>query len=170
MRQRCNIIIWAVIFVLVIAYLFIQVDAGGKFGNYDPMSRPDFWPRVVLIGLLVSVLLKFIATARHPRTRQSGGGFLTKLMIPRVLLGIFIVGFYCYMTQYVGFLFGTIVFFPTFMWFLKARKIKLLLFYPTISIIAFLLIFWRLLYLPTPKGSGIFYSFSNFVQALLYRL
>ena len=167
MRWNAERILGVAIFILVIVYLYIHVGSGQMFSSYDVMSRPEFWPRVMLLGLLVTGLLKILAATPHSPTRPEKTNWRQHLLVPRALIGIFIVAAYCYITQYAGFAFATLIFIPIFMWYLGARSPKLLIFTPVISLIAVLLLFWRFLYVAVPKGYGIFLSFSNMLLSLV---
>lgn len=155
------------IFVLIVAYLFIDVGSGDMFASYTLMSRPEFWPRVMLVGLLITGMLKFLVSSRLVHSRQTKKNLLRHLLVPKVIISIIIVAIYCYSTQYVGFALGTMIFISAYMWFLGVRKMRPLLLTPIVSTIIILLVFWRFLYVAVPKGYGVFLSFSNFVMAIV---
>jgi hypothetical protein len=120
----------------------------------------------MLIGLLVTGLVKLFL-ARKSDDRQPKQDLLRRILVPKVMISIVIVGMYCYLSKYLGFAFSTMAFTAVYMWFLVMRKLKPLVLFPILSTIVVLLIFWRMLYVGVPKGEGIFLMFSNFIMGIV---
>ena len=165
-------LLWSLILAAVILYLYIEVGKetdliAATLRGYPAMARPNFWPRVMLVGLLVTGVLKLLLTAVKPGEQQSEKGLLKYILIPKVMVSIVIVGMYCYLSQYLGFAFATMAFTAGYMWFLGMRKLKMLISFPILSTLVILLVFWRVLYIAVPKGEGIFLQFSNLFMAIV---
>jgi hypothetical protein len=172
MHAKWKELIWAFILMMVVIYLYIEVGKEtelitASLRGYVAMSRPDFWPRVMLVGLLVTGLLKLFFTARKSDDRQPKQTLLKLLLVPKVMISIVIVGMYCYLSQYLGFAFSTMSFTAVYMWFLGMRRLKPLVLFPILSTLVTLVIFWRLLYVGVPKGVGIFLMFSNLIMGAI---
>ncbi len=131
------------------------------------MTRPNFWPRVMLVGLLLTSLLKLFMIARKSHDQQSKPGLFRFIFVPKVMISVCIVTLYCYVSQYAGFAFATIVFTAVYMSFMGMTKLKYLIAFPVLSTLSILLVFWRFLYVAVPKGEGIFLKFSNLVMDLI---
>jgi putative tricarboxylic transport membrane protein len=172
MRTKWKELLWAFILVTVVAYLYIEVGSEtalitATLKGYPAMARPNFWPRLMLVGLLATGLLKLYVTGRKRAEHQREKGSAPRIFIPKVIVSIFTVGLYCYLSQYIGFAFATMVFTGGYMWFLGMREVKMLISFPILSTLVVLLVFWRLLYIAVPKGVGIFLAFSNLLMSIV---
>lgn len=172
MHAKWKDLLWAFILVMAVTYLYIEVGQEtslitATLKGYPATARPNFWPRVMLVGLLVTGLLKLYLNTReradHEREKESA----PRILVPKVIISVVIVGLYCYLSQYLGFAFATIVFTAGYMWFLGMRKMKMLISFPILSTLVVLLVFWRLLYIAVPKGVGIFLAFSNLLMSIV---
>lgn len=128
----------------------------------------DMWPRIVLVGLglTTSLLLaqKVAAAAtghRHGETGNAGpegrGYFLRLAIIAALIL------LYYFALQNVGFLLSTLA----FVWAASsilpyANRLVKLAFAPLFTL-ALGLIFARVLALPLPRGTGVFYDISTWL-------
>jgi hypothetical protein len=172
MHAKWKELAWAFILAMIVIYLYIEVGKEtdiikATLRGYPAMTRPNFWPRVMLVGLLVTGLLKLFLTARKSDDREPTQNLFKLILVPKVMVSIVIVGLYCYLSQYLGFVFATMAFTAVYMWFLGMRKLKPLVLFPILSTLAVLLIFWRLLYVGVPKGEGIFLMFSNLIMGIV---
>ncbi|MHB9096335.1 MAG: tripartite tricarboxylate transporter TctB family protein [Syntrophales bacterium] len=172
MHAKWKDLLWAFLLTMAVVYLYIDVGREtalitATLKGYPAAARPNFWPRVMLAGLLVTGLVKLYLNARkrvdHEREQESA----PRILMPKVIISVVIVGLYCYLSQYLGFAFATIVFTAGYMWFLGMRKLKLLVSFPILSTLVILLVFWRVLYIAVPKGVGIFLTFSNLVMSIV---
>jgi hypothetical protein len=172
MHAKWKELVWAFIFVMVVIYLYIEVGKETELitatlKGYPAMARPNFWPRLMLVGLLVTYILKMLLNLRKPEDHKPKENLLKYLLLPKVMISVVIVGMYCYLSQYLGFAFATMAFTAGYMWFLGMRKVKMLISFPILSTLVTLLVFWRVLYIAVPKGEGIFLQFSNLVMAIV---
>ena len=154
-------------YLAVAGYLFINVGGNGSLTSYAIWSRPEFWPRTVLVGLSLTVFMKLYWPQKNYTTTSSVKGFINLLFSSRIILGILIVSVYCFSTEYLGFAFATILFLFIFMQFLGQTNIKYLIIGSSVSVLLILFIFWRLLYVSLPKGFGIFLDFSNLMLTIV---
>jgi hypothetical protein len=170
MHAKWKELVWAFILVMVVVYLYVEVGRETELitatlKGYPDMARPNFWPRVMLVGLLVTGVLKLLLNLRKTEDQRPEEHLLRYLLIPKVMISVVMVGLYCYLSQYLGFALATMAFTAGYMWFLGMRKVKLLISFPILSTLVILLVFWRVLYIAVPKGEGIFLLFSNLVMA-----
>ena len=59
MHAKWKELLWAFILVVVVTYLYIEVGRETELitatlKGYPATARPNFWPRVMLVGLLVT--------------------------------------------------------------------------------------------------------------------
>lgn len=151
----------------VIGFLFVDVGGNESLSTYSVWSRPEFWPRVVLVGMGLTVVMKFYWPKKESSSKKTVQDTINTLIKGRILFGIFIVYIYCFSTQFLGFAFSTILFLCIFMWYLGQRNIKHLIIMPAVSVLFILFVFWRMLYVSLPKGSGIFLEFSNLILSIV---
>lgn len=164
--------VFASILAGVVVYLFIEVGTESEFVAFTlqdspPMAKPNFWPRVMLVGLLTTSLLKLFLTARKSDDQPSKISLTQFIFVPKVMISVCIITLYCYLSQYLGFAFATIVFTAVYMGFMGMTKLKFLIAIPIISTLSILLVFWRFLYVAVPKGEGIFLKFSNLIMDII---
>ncbi len=159
--------IFLLIYLAVIGFLFVDVGGNESLSTYSLWSRPEFWPRVILVGMGVTVVLRLYWPKKGSSSQKTVRETLSLLFSRRILLGILVVTLYCFSTQYLGFAFSTMVFLGIFMWYLGQKSVKYLILMPTVSVLFILFVFWRVLYVSLPKGSGIFLDFSNLILTIV---
>ena len=177
MSVKLKAAICGLILTIAVVYLFIEVGSESTFiaftiKDYPTMAKPSFWPRIMLIGLLVSTLLKLFLAVRETDKPQLGKtisetSLIKHILLPKVLISVFIVTLYCYLSQYLGFAFVTMVFAAVYMRFMGMKRLTVLTSVPIISTLCILLVFWRFLYVAVPKGQGIFLTFSNLIMGII---
>jgi putative tricarboxylic transport membrane protein len=126
-----------------------QVAREGQLG-------PGFWPRLVLAGLAVACLGKLLSEWRQ-RARV---GEVTPPAAPisraRLAAGIALVVLYVLATPSVGFAFASVAFIAAFMTLAGARSPLVIAANALAGTAILLYTFVRLVYLPLPKGEGVF--------------
>jgi hypothetical protein len=132
---------------------------------------PDFWPKVVLVGLMASSLLKILevrAAGREVWKRQSADPARAFPMnFPKLGGGIsFVIG-YAALTPLIGFPLTNLLFLAAFMWLAGLRRPVPLLVTSTLGTVILLYLFVKVVYLPLPKGGGAMEDFTIFLYRLL---
>jgi hypothetical protein len=159
--------IFLLIYLTITGFLFINVGGNESMTSYSIWSRPEFWPRTILIGLSLTVLMKLYLPRNKLSSKSTIKETITLLFKSRIIIGILGVSAYCYSTQYLGFAFATMAFLCIFMWYLGQKNLKSLIIIPVISVFLILFVFWRILYVSLPKGSGFFLDFSNLILTIV---
>lgn len=124
---------------------------------------PDFWPRVILIGLMGGCLLKALEVSRSKTTTASPA---QPLRVPKLTGGIALVLAYPALTPLLGFPLTTFLFLLAYMWLAGTRRPVPLVAISALGTVALLYLFVKVVYLPLPKGAGLLDDFT----ILLYRL
>jgi len=124
------------------------VAAPGQLG-------PAFWPRLVLIGLVIACLAKAVAQARG-RTAGREAGPAASLARGRLTVAIALIVLYVLVAPAAGFALTTAVFVAAFMALGGTRSPLVLALHAVGGAVALLYLFVRLVYLPLPKGAGPF--------------
>jgi hypothetical protein len=137
----------------------------------DGQLGPGFWPRIALIGLGLTCLVKFvdewrrhrIAKPRQPAALQSG----MRAELARRKLGAAMAAIVVYVlvTPAIGFPLATALFIVAFMSLCGARSIAVAGVNAVVGTGLLLYVFIKLVYLPLPKGDGPFDALS----LMLYR-
>lgn len=171
---RYSDVIWAFLIFLFGLYFYWK---SGEILRIQPKGQlgPDFWPKVVLACLIAFGLLKGILALREAKgVRSSPEGVVAnkrQTEAPehnrwRLVGGIILVLAYAYFTELIGFPLANFLFLLTFMALAGLRRARWLLTLPTLATVGFLYLFVKAVYIPFPRGEGIFEN----LTILLYRL
>ncbi|HET8576488.1 MAG TPA: tripartite tricarboxylate transporter TctB family protein [Methylomirabilota bacterium] len=137
---------------------------------------PSFWPRVVLIGLVLSCLARLLAPwlARHTRRppaaappTPSAPAAHTPREIATLAAAMAAILLYAAATPWVGFPLATCLFVLAFMRLCGARSWPGMAASAALGCVSLLYLFVKLVYLPLPKGQGPFEAFTLGLYQLL---
>ena len=126
---------------------------------------PDFWPRLVLVGLMWACALKILEVARE-RTGQTESAGPRPLNVSKLAGGIALVLGYTVLAPLLGFPVTTALFLLVFMRLAGTRRPATLVPTAVLGTMVLLYVFVKFVYLPLPKGAGIMEDFT----VSLYRL
>jgi putative tricarboxylic transport membrane protein len=138
-----------------------QVVPGDQLG-------PGFWPRLVLSGLVVACLARLVTTARPVSVAGAGdrdGAGPPPIDWPRLSGAIALIILYVLAAPVIGFAVATAAFSAAFMWVCGARSAGAIAVTALVGTVALLYLFVKAVYLPLPKGDGVFEA----VTLALYR-
>ncbi|MGH7335626.1 MAG: tripartite tricarboxylate transporter TctB family protein [Candidatus Rokuibacteriota bacterium] len=135
-----------------------SVAAPGQLG-------PAFWPRLVLIGLIVACLAKAVEEARAPGRPQAELG--PPLASGRLAAAVALIVLYVLLAPALGFPLITAAFIAAFMALGGMRSPLMLGLNAVGGTAALLYLFVKLVYLPLPKGDGPFEAFTLAVYRAL---
>lgn len=126
---------------------------------------PDFWPRLVLVGLMAASAMKLLEVrkARGPETAEVLSGPLSRWKLAG---GILLVLGYTALAPLLGFPLTNFLFLLAFMRLAGTRRLFPLLAVSVLGTLALLYLFVKVVYLPLPKGAGVMED----LTILLYRL
>jgi putative tricarboxylic transport membrane protein len=124
-----------------------SVAAPGQLG-------PAFWPRLVLVGLIVACLAKVVQEARAPAPSQAEVG--PPLARGRLAAAVALIVLYVLLAPALGFPLTTTAFIAAFMTLSGTRSPLVLGLCAVGGTAALLYLFVKLVYLPLPKGDGPF--------------
>jgi putative tricarboxylic transport membrane protein len=155
--------------LILLAAVYFYVLAGGIDENPMPEQLgPAFWPRTLLILLMVSCGIKAIevlaAGAKEASAKK--GGVLANTDIWKLVLMIAAVLGVVFLMETIGFVLANFLFLLFFMIIAGYRRAGRLLLITGGGTIALLFLFVKIVYLPLPKGQFFF----NDLTILLYRL
>ncbi len=159
-------LIGPLLIVLVAAYAYFLS------GNIDPPPSPEqlgaaFWPRMILIFLVVSCGIKAgeILAARR-KAGPTPAGLLPEVHIIKLAGMIAMVIAAVYFMDIIGFALANFIFLLLFMRIAGLRKKLPLLLTSVLGTIFLLYLFVKVVYLPLPKGQWFF----DDMTILLYRV
>jgi len=127
---------------------------------------PDFWPRLVLVGLMGSCVLKGLEVARRGRTAIERSPS-QPLHLPKLAGGIALVVGYPALAPLLGFPLTTFLFLLTFMRLAGTRRPVPLFVITALGAVGLIYLFVKVVYLPLPKGAGVVEDFTIFLYRLL---
>ncbi len=142
------------------------------YASLFPHSRrgdqvgPALWPKMILsliiilsTVLLIQQVVRLIKTKGQQKEQQTP---LEKEGSRMLLLSIMLSLFYGFGVSYAGFLLSIFLFQILFLLILKVKKMHILVLYPICLTGVIYAIFIKVLYIPLPRGTGIFLTISRF--------
>ena len=141
------------------ASLFPQSRRGDQVG-------PAMWPKTILsliivlsAVLLIQQVVRIVKTKgqheeQHTPIEKDGSRMLLLTVILSLLYGFGV--------SHAGFLLSIFVFQVLFLLILKVKRIRVLVLYPICLTAVIYAIFIKVLYIPLPRGTGIFLTISRF--------
>lgn len=150
---------------LIAISLFLLWQTVGMTSSHaaSELFGPAFFPRVVLVGLLLVSALQIIGEVLRHRAVQDRGSR------PRLHLGAFMVtivvtALYIVAMQHAGFIPATLAFQAIILGVVfRLRSLTGLILLPSALTAGYFVIFIRILELPLPQGQGMFREFSRLV-------
>lgn len=165
MSVKGEIIISGVTFA--VAWVLFYVATTFPQLKFADRVGPAFWPKTILFGIIVLsgfLFLKNVIVRLRLRGNKFGRGEVavlekegTKGLI--VAIGLSII--YGFSVPYGGFLFSILLFQVLFLLILKVKKVLVLVLFPLSLTVTLYIIFIKVLYIPLPRGMGIFLTFSR---------
>ncbi len=160
---KADVIIGAVVFIAALYLLFeIRTFEGGDV--YGALG-PAYWPNFVLIVILVlsaGVIffsIKGVLQGVIPAVEK----FHFTMANLRFAASVALIAGYLILLPYVGFLVLTPFQMIAFMYLLGERSKIWIFSLPFVLTIGIVLLFTKVMYVPLPRGVGIFLSISHFV-------
>lgn len=150
------------LYFYVLSGKFTYVATPGQLG-------PDFWPKIILILLMLLAAYDFIVEIRpkgEETTEKSGEQKTNKYPLLLLIGSILTVG-YVYFVSILGFPLTTFLYLIAFMYTGRYRKMGVIAVSSFITVIVMLLIFVKLVYVSLPLGEGIFADFTILLYNLL---
>jgi hypothetical protein len=127
---------------------------------------PDFWPRLVLVGLMGACLLKILESARTRKATVEPSP-APPLHWPKLAFGIALVLGYPALTPILGFPLTTFLFLLAFMRLAGSRRLLSPVLIALLGTVGLLYLFVKVVYLPLPKGAGAVEDLTLFLYRLL---
>lgn len=127
---------------------------------------PDFWPRLVLVGLMGSCVLKGLEVARGKTTKPALSP-AQPFSLPKLTGGMALVLGYPALAPLLGFPLTNFLFLLAFMRLAGTRRPITLFVIAALGTVTLLYLFVKVVYLPLPKGIGVVEDFTVFLYRLL---
>ena len=156
--------------VIVAVALFIATRGLDDVARAEQLG-PGFWPRVVLIGLGLACVAKLGENLRratpsdHTAAPGDHAAPLSGVRRGTLALAIATVVLYVALAPWLGFALVTAAFVAAFMVLAGARSLAAVTAAAVVGTVGLLYVFVKLVYLPLPKGDGVFET----VTLALYR-
>jgi len=154
--------------VIVAIALFLATRGLDDVAGAEQLG-PGFWPRLVLIGLGLACAAKLGENLRRaPPNDRAAGDRASRLSDVRrgtLVLAIATIELYVALAPWLGFALVTVAFVAAFMVLAGARSLASVTAAAVVGTTGLLYVFVKLVYLPLPKGDGVFET----VTLALYR-
>ena len=156
-------------FLIFAASIFFYHIAG-KMDEFPGQLGPAFWPKAILLLLMVGCGIKTIEIllARRKGGANEGEAPLPSVNVPRLLglIGI-VLGAVALMNE-IGFLLTNLLFLLSFMYLAGVRKKITLFLTSVLGTVILLYLFVKVVYLPLPKGSWFFHDLTISIYRFLH--
>ena len=140
-------------------YLYYMAIQMREFRAYKEVG-PDFWPKIVLICLILfSAYLTISNVNKWRKSKDERAPEDDTRWEKALIAGVLIFG-YIILLKPVGFLVLTPFFIITLMLLIKRERKKAIPVTVIVIMVLIYIIFGKLLYVPLPKGFGIFHDLS----------
>lgn len=163
MSVKGEIIISGVTFA--VAWVLFYVATTFPQLKFADRVGPAFWPKTILFAIIVLSGFLFI---KNVIVRLRGNKFgrgevavLEKEGTKGLIMAIGLSIIYGFSVPYGGFLFSILLFQVLFLLILKVEKVLVLVLFPLSLTVTLYIIFIKVLYIPLPRGVGIFLTFSR---------
>ena len=131
---------------------------------------PYFWPRAILILLMVSCGIKsyeILFSRKEAETHGEAGPPLPPVHVPKLAALIAVIIGVVFAMDKIGFLLSNFFFLLVFLFLTGLRRKFLLLFISGAGTLVLLYLFVKVVYLPLPKGMWFFDDITIFLYRLL---
>jgi hypothetical protein len=163
MKVKSEVIISGIT-LLVTCFLFYVASTFPQSRMTDQVG-PALWPKIILLMIIMlsmTLLIQFVIYYLKGKKETPKEDFPAekegfRMLVLTVILSLL----YGFGVSYVGFLLSILVFQTLFLLILKVRKIPVLVLYPLCLTIVIYAIFIKILYIPLPRGTGIFLTVSR---------
>ena len=151
-------IITSLLILVTSCYLYIEAMRLRQFRAYAEVG-PDFWPKIVLFCLIV---LSAILTASNViKWRKSRGEVSHREEgWKRVLIAVLLAVGYIYLLKPLGFIVASPLFIIGMMLLIMPKRKKVIPLAVVCIMGMIYILFGKLLFVPLPKGFGIFHDIS----------
>ena len=141
-------------------YLYYMAFQMREFRAYKEVG-PDFWPKIILICLIFSsAYLTVVNVNKWRKSKDAKAGEEDDTNWKRVLTAAVIILVYIILLKPVGFLALTPFFIIGVMLLIRRERKRTIPVTVIVIMVMIYIIFGKLLYVPLPKGYGIFHDLS----------
>lgn len=163
MNRMGELIVSSIVFIVS----FILYGVATTFPNYKQSDQvgPALWPKMLLLAILFLsgfLVIKYACRVfRDASSAKDKPSFWDHSGNRMLILTIMLSLLYGFGVSHVGFLLSIFLFQLVFLMILKVRALPTLILYPIGLTAVVYAIFIKLLYIPLPRGTGIFLTFSR---------
>jgi len=155
------------LFIFLLAVYFYILAGGIDVNPMPGQLGPAFWPRALLILLMVSCGIKALEIYRAPsegaaKKTSSGVDTLKLVLMIVAVLGV------VFLMDMIGFVLANFLFLLLFMRIAGYRRMASLTLISALGTIGLLYLFVKVVYLPLPKGQFFFDDLTIFLYRVLY--
>lgn len=158
--------------LIFIAAVYLYVLAGSMDENPIPgQLGPAFWPRVILILLMASCVLKALESYLAFGKGIADIGLESAppdISVPKLVAMIILILAVVPGMEILGFALANFLFLMLFLRITGMRKLFPLILTSLLGTVFLLYLFGKIVYLPLPKGNWVFSDLTIFIYRLLY--
>lgn len=176
MNARTKAIVPYAVVLAIAAFLYVKTAAFAALGRPGQLG-PDFWPKAVLVLLMVTCAIEILRAALAGPVKPSalanakqghGEGDEGERRYPVLLVsGIVITALYVPGMELVGFFLATVIYLAAFMLVGRYRRYGVIAVTSVVGSLAFVFVFMKIVYVSLPLGIGPFRAVSTALMTLL---
>lgn len=154
-----ELIISSIMIIISIGLYFISSNfkiVGHSTGIFDAA----FWPKFLLGLLFILLCIQILKNITKIKNEGKLSNISIKFSKKTLILSLLIIAVYIISIDVLGFILSTFLFQVIFLKILHEKKISIIIFVPTIITIICYILFIKVLFIPLPRGVGIFRMFS----------
>ena len=143
-------------------YLLLETRTFGSLEAYGKLG-PDYWPKFVLVTIMALSLGVAVNTIKGvlKGTIEASKKLQFNRGTARFCMAFFLIASYLLLLPFVGFLVLTPIQMICFMVLLGERSKSMIFTIPFVLTISVVLLFTKVMYVPLPRGVGIFLDISH---------
>lgn len=156
----------------IYCYYYISVTAPAKTKSYE-LDGAD-WPKILLALLIFAMIVDFIKTIRETPAAERNMSKITSINVAgifksKLFLGMAIMFLYAAALPYFGFIPASIVMATLYMMLLGEHRVLYAIRNSVLSVVALYVLFYLLLDIILPRGTGVFRDFAIMLESIRYR-
>lgn len=154
------------IIFFIYCYFYVGAIAPEKVqGQMDGAQ----WPQIILVLLIIFIGINIYKIAKNGK---KGEDFkinfdIAKIVKSKLFIGSILLILFALSLNYIGFIFGSILFFMLYSRLLGQKNIIKLILSSVISVVILYVLFNTVLDIMLPRGTGIFRTFALFLESIL---
>jgi hypothetical protein len=153
--------------LLFFIYCFFYVGSTAPDSIQGELSGAQY-PQILIVLLVICIGVNIFKIVKNKKNEESFkiSFNLSKFFKNKMTIGSILLIAYSFILDYIGFIFGSLIFFMAYSRLLGQKKIGKLILSAVVCVVLLYIIFDGVLDIMLPRGTGIFRTFALFIESL----